>query len=329
MFSRRSFWVVLKSDLRESISFKNEETMLINFTYIKRDTPIHRLDPRVKLVLMLAYALSVAQTANFWFVLCGFIGTWLYYRAAGLKWSETKRTWKFILFLCFILVVVNYFLSGGAVVQGIDLSHLHILFFVPFIGLRTHFPFIVHTSLPFSVESLFFLITQAMRIISIVVIALPITYTTDPAQFGVAFRGLGLGDKVAYAIDLSFRFLPTTVRDFMTTLDAQRARGFEIDKLRGGIFSKVARLAPMLVPVVIGSIVGAEDIISAMELRCFGVTRRTWLIELQTRPRDRLLLWLCVAGFLLVTTLNILGLFFASSPLHVLHTQGLPPFLAP
>jgi energy-coupling factor transport system permease protein len=303
--------------------------MLINFNYIKRDTPIHRLDPRVKFALLLAYALSAAQTSNFWFVLLGLLGTLLYYRAAQLKWSETRRTWMFVLFLCFIFVVINYFLSGGANVQGVDLSHPHVLFKVPFIGLNNHFPFIVGAALPFSVESLTFMATQAMRIISVVCLALPITFTTNPNQFGVAFRGMGMGDKVSYAIELSFRFLPTTVRDFMTTLDAQRARGFEIDKLRGGLFSKVARLAPMLVPIVIGSIVGAEDIISAMELRCFGVAKRTWLIDLQTRPKDQIFLWLCLAGFLLITVLNIVGIFIPGGPLHVLHTQGLPHFLAP
>lgn len=303
--------------------------MLINFNYIKRDTPIHRLDPRVKFAFLMAYALSVAQTSNLWFVLLGFLGALLYYRATQLKWSETRRTWMFIFFLCFIFVIVNYFLSGGANVQGVDLSHPHVLFSVPFIGLTAHAPFVTRTSLPFSVESVTFMITQAMRIISVVLLALPITYTTDPSQFGVAFRGMGLGDKVSYAIELSFRFLPTTVRDLMTTLDAQRARGFELDKLRGGIFSKVARLAPMLVPVIIGSIVGAEDIISAMELRCFGVTRRTWLVELHTRPLDRLFLWLCLAGLLAVTLLNITGAFVPGGPLHVLHTQGLPHFLVP
>jgi energy-coupling factor transport system permease protein len=303
--------------------------MLINFVYIQRDTPIHRLDPRVKFALLMAYALSVAQTSNLWFVLGGFAGTLLYYRASQLKWAETRRTWIFVLFLCFVFTVVNYFFSGGANVQGVDLSHPHLLFFVPSIGLTGHWPFVVGTRLPLSVESVAFMLTQALRIISVVLLALPITYTTNPNQFGVAFRAMGLGDKVSYAIDLSFRFLPTTVRDFLNTLDAQRARGFEIDKLRGGLFGKVARLAPMLVPVIIGSLVGSEDIICAMELRCFGVTRRTWLIELQTRPLDRLFLWLSLAGLLLVTALNIAGAFVANGPLHVLHTQGLPQLLAP
>jgi energy-coupling factor transport system permease protein len=142
----------------------------------------------------------------------------------------------------------------------------------------------------------------------------------------LTFRGMDIPDRFAYAIDLSFRFLPTVARGFGTTLDAQRARGFEIDKLRGGIFGKIARLAPMIIPVVIGSFVGAEDIINAMELRCFGVGRRSWLIELHTRPVDRCVIALTIAGFLAITALNILGNYDGSGFLHVLHTghTGVP-----
>ena len=301
--------------------------MLINFVYIKRDSPVHRLDPRVKFVLLFAYSLSAAQTSNFWFILAGLIGASYYYSQAKLKWAETKRVWYFIIFITFILVFVNYFISGGAIVQGVDLSNQRILFYIPFIGLKPYFPFIGPSPLPFSVQSITFLITQTMRNISIALLAVPIPYTTDPSQFGIAFKGMGISDKISYAIDLSLRFLPTTVRDFRTTLDAQRARGFEIDKLRGGIFTKIARMAPMLVPVVIGSIVGAEDIINAMELRCFGVVKRTWLIELHARKIDRLLIAAGIAGFIAITILNILGYFFKIGPLHVLHTQGIPPFL--
>jgi energy-coupling factor transport system permease protein len=300
--------------------------MLINFVFIKRDSPVHRLDPRVKFVLLFAYSLSAAQTSNFWFILAGFIGALCYYSQAKLKWEETKRVWYFIFFITFILIFVNYFISGGAIVQGVDLSDQRIIFYVPFIGLKPYFPFIIPSPLPFSVQSITFLITQTMRNLSIALIAVPIPFTTDPSKFGIAFKGMGISDKISYAIDLSLRFLPTTVRDFRTTLDAQRARGFEIDKLRGGIFTKIARMAPMLVPVVIGSIVGAEDIINAMELRCFGVMKRTWLIELHTRKIDRLLIAAGIAGFIAITILNILGYFFKTGPLHVLHTQGIPPF---
>src|SRR5579885_387037 len=303
--------------------------MLINFPYIQRDTPIHRLDPRTKFVLLLALGFAVAQTSNFWVILAGFIGAAFYYKQAHLKWSETKRAWYLIIALNVMIIFVNYFLSGGAVVTGVDLSHPHILFTLPFLALKGHFPFIGLGPLVFSVESVTFMITQGLRNFSIAFLAVPIPYTTDPSHLGAAFKGMGLPDKFAYAVDLSFRFLPTVARDFNTTLDAQRARGFEIDKLRGGIFGKIARLAPMVVPVVIGSVVGAEDIISAMELRCFGVGKRTWFIELHARQIDRIIITLSLASFFIITLFNILGYIFPTGPLHILHTQGIPHFLAP
>jgi energy-coupling factor transport system permease protein len=309
------------------LSAENESKMLINFPYIKRDTPIHRLDPRVKLILLLAFAFSVAQTSNFWFMLIGFIGAAIYYRMARLKWSETRRAWYFIFALSFMIIFVNYFLSAGAIVQGVDLTHQHILFTLPFIALKSHAPFIGPTPLIFSVESITFMITQGLRNFGIAFLTIPIPYTTDPAYMGIAFRGMGIPDKIAYAIDLSFRFLPTVARDFGTTLDAQRARGFEIDKLRGGVFGKIAKLAPMVVPVVIGSIVGAEDIINAMELRCFGIGKRSWLAELHTRTLDRIFITLAITGFFVVTIWNIAGYFYLSGPLHLLHVQGIPQLL--
>ncbi len=303
--------------------------MLINFPYIKRDSLVHRLDPRAKLLLLLFFGLAAAQTSNFWFILVGLMGAIFYYSQARLKWKETKRAWFFIIFLNVILVVFNYFLSAGSVVQGVDLTHQHVLFSLPFVGVIYKPPFLAPTPLLFSVESITFMITQGMRNFAIAMFAIPIPFTTNPGHMGIAFKGMGLSDRFSYAIDLSFRFLPTTIRDFATTLDAQRARGFEIDKLRGGIFSKIAKLAPMVVPVVIGSVVGAEDIINAMELRCFGVGKRSWLTDLRARPADRAVIILTLGGFAAITILNILGNFYTQGFLHVLHVQGIPQFLAP
>src|SRR5260370_3873259 len=101
--------------------------MLINFPYIKRDSLIHRLDPRTKVLLLLIFSLTVVQTSNFWVVLTALIIAFFYYSQAHLRWSETKQTWRFIIVFVTILTFVNYFISGGAVVQGVDLTHQHIL----------------------------------------------------------------------------------------------------------------------------------------------------------------------------------------------------------
>ncbi len=302
--------------------------MLMTFAYIERDSFVHRLDPRVKLVLLFAFSFAMYQTINFWVVLTGFLISLIYYNSARLKWSETKRTWKFVFVLVGVIVCANFLLSGGNVVPGLNVANEHALFSIPFLGFQRHAPFVELTPLTFTVENITFMFTQAMRILSAILFAIPISYTTNPGHLGVSFSGLGVPDKISYAIDLSLRFMPTLARDFSVTLDAQRARGFEIDKLRGGIFSKVARLAPMIVPVIIGSIVGAEDIISAMELRCFGVAKRTWITQLHMRPIDSLLIVLGLLWFIVITTINIIGVIH-SGPWNFLHGQGIPHFLAP
>ena len=82
-------------------------------------------------------------------------------------------------------------------------------------------------------------------------------------------------------MELSFRFIPTLARNFQVTLDAQRARGFELDSVKGGILSKVRRIAPLIIPVTMNAIVSSEDIANAMDLRGFGQQKRTWLYELK------------------------------------------------
>jgi energy-coupling factor transport system permease protein len=135
-----------------------------------------------------------------------------------------------------------------------------------------------------------------------------IPYSLNPAQYGIAFRGLGLPDKFAYAMDLTMRFIPTFGRDFQLTMDAQRARGYEIEKLSGGLFAQVRKLAPLIVPVTIHAIIGSEDIIDAMDLRAFGIGERTWLEELHYQQRDRVLIVCAVLLILTSILLTTLGL---------------------
>ncbi len=300
--------------------------MLISFSYIERESFVHGLDPRTKFILLFAYSFTALQTSNIWFILVCFMLAMYYYSRARLKWSETKKSWIFLLTLTTVLVIGNYILSDGAVVQGIELGHQHFLFSVPFLGFTAHPPYIGRMPLAFSVESILFAVTQELRNVSIIALALVIPFTTDPGLMGAAFKGMGVPDKFAYAIDLSFRFLPTVFRDFDTTLDAQRARGFELDKIRGGLISKTMRIAPMVLPVVIGSIIGAEDIISAMELRCFGVGKRSWYIELHPRTVDRILIGAAIGIFVLITVLDIVGGFYDQGIFHILRIQGLPAF---
>ena len=152
-----------------------------------------------------------------------------------------------------------------------------------------------------TVERLWFAVSQLMRILSISLVFIMIPYTMDSRAYGVTFSKLGLPDRLAYTMELSFRFIPTLARNFQVTLDAQRARGFELDGGKGNIIHKIRQVAPLLIPVTMNAIVSSEDIANAMDLRGFGQRKRTWLYELKFRWWD----WAIIAFsiLLLATTL--------------------------
>jgi energy-coupling factor transport system permease protein len=114
-------------------------------------------------------------------------------------------------------------------------------------------------------------------------------------------------DKFAYAMDLTMRFIPTFGRDFQLTMDAQRARGYEIEKLSGGLIQQVRKLGPIFVPVTIHAIIGSEDIIDAMDLRAFGVGPRTWLDVLTYELKDEILIAFGVAILVASIIAGLLG----------------------
>jgi energy-coupling factor transport system permease protein len=108
-------------------------------------------------------------------------------------------------------------------------------------------------------------------------------------------------------VDLTIRFIPTLSEEFGETIDAQRVRGFDPLQRGGGPIARLRRLAPVFVPVTVGSLTGAEDTIDAMDLRAFGTGKRTWYRHLRMDGRS----WLVVAAFLaflvLATFLNVSG----------------------
>jgi energy-coupling factor transport system permease protein len=105
-------------------------------------------------------------------------------------------------------------------------------------------------------------------------------------------------------MELTFRFVPSLSADMQTTIDAQRLRGYDWERRGRGLMGKVTRTIPLLTPVTMNAIVGAEDTIDAMDLRGFGTQRRTWLRQLRFGVTD----WAVLAGFVaMLVTVTILS----------------------
>lgn len=283
--------------------------MLVTWKYRPRDTLIQKFDPRARLIYLacVILGLTLTQIWDLRYILPVTAISLLLYFLARIEWRDVRRAWIFIgLFITFILGL-NAFLSGRGGPMEVLREASPVIFYqsptwtVPVTGWEI--------TVTLTAARAWFGITQVFRILAMVALAIPVPYTFDPSIYGVVFRKMGLPDKASYAVDLAFRFVPTLGRDFGYTIDAQRARGYELDRLRGGLISRLRKLAPLLVPVTMLSITGGEEVVDAMDLRAFGARPRTWLRsdELRFQTRDYLLMGLGLAIFVGFTVVSLLG----------------------
>jgi len=216
---------------------------------------------------------------------------YVYYRQASIPWAAVRRQWAFVLFFVGLLVIFNTLMTGGEV-PNIPPDELDVFFYIPILGT------------PVSAQSLTYAATQLLRFAAMTLVGFPIAYAMAPDAFGISFRRLGVPDKFAFAIDLTFRFLPSLANDMQTTVDAQRVRGHDWQEARGGPVSRLRNTMPVVVPSVINALVGAEDTIDAMDLRGFGTGKRTWLKHLVYDRSDKLLIAYFVIQFAVLTVLG-------------------------
>ncbi len=287
--------------------------MLVAWKYRPRNTLIQRLDPRTRLILLACMIIAFTQLWDLRVVLPLFAFALGLFVLARIEWRDVRRPILFILVFVAILVTVNVLLGarGGPPSVREDTSPVWLqwAFTVPGVGWSV--------DIGLTSARATFAISQLLRMLGMSLMAIPIPFTFSPTQYGVAFRRLGVSDKVAYSIDLAFRLVPTLGRDFNNTLDAQRARGYELERLKGGIPERLRKLAPLLVPVVVHAIVGGEEIVDAMDLRAFGTRPRTWFQRLQYAALDY--------AFLLIGVVIAVGSIWLS--MNGFDDIWIPPFL--
>ena len=262
--------------------------------YLGRGSWLSRRDPRLLVIGLALFVFSVIQVWDLRILAVLALVAAVYYASARIPFRAVRIQWAYVAFFVSFIVVVNTILTGGELRQTAE-EDLHIYFRLPLLGT------------PISAESVSYAFAQLLRFGSMAAVGFPIAFAVAPGDIGPTFARLGVPYKFAYAIELTFRFIPSLASDMQTTIDAQRIRGYEWDAT-GGPITRMRRTGPLLVPVTINAIVGAEDTIDAMDLRAFGTGKRTWLRHLAFDRTD----WLTLAGFAalfaVITVLSQLGL---------------------
>lgn len=263
--------------------------------YLGRGSWLARRDPRVLIIVIALFIFTVLQVWDGRVVFALLLIAIAYYRSAGIPWRHIRRNWAVVFAFIGLLVAVNTIVNGGDV-QGTPVERLHVFFEMPVLGT------------PISAESLSLAVTLLMRYLAMATIGFPLAFAMAPSDFGVSFARLGVPEKFAFGIDLTFRFLPSLAADLQTTIDAQRIRGYDASAGKSGFLSRVRKAAPVLVPTIVNAVAGAEDTIDAMDLRAFGTGKRSWLRHLAFDHTDLLVIGFFGLLFVAATVAGFTGL---------------------
>jgi energy-coupling factor transport system permease protein len=242
-------------------------SLLEGLRFSKGDSPLHRMDPRVKfLMTMVIFALAIlffdlVPLAVIFVLQIPIV-------AYGRIWKEWLQSLKGGAVLAVIIFATNllsfYFfqgmhLTGNMVEYSLSLT-------LRFLCLITSF-------------SLFFL-------------------TTSPDKLSLALEKAKIPYEFNFAFITAIRFVPVLADEAQTIMDAQRSRGLELDK--GGFFSRIQKYIPVLLPLIINSIRRSLELAEAMESRAFGATKdRTNLYELKMSRGDYAALTLIIVAVII------------------------------
>lgn len=220
---------------------------LISLDHTPRGSAVETLDGRAQVVVYLCLTTSVLVVSDWRFLVALSAIPATIALFARLTWRETRGAWIWLLVLTSIFAVPNLLFG-----KGFDYT-----------------------------------MRNALKLLATFLATIVVVRTIDPRTYGVIWRGFGAPDKLAFVMNLMMRYVPTLIHDFEATKDAQRARGLELESLKGGFITRVRRLAPLLIPVFARSVAESTDVEQAMDMRAFGsAKRRTWLRELHFHARD-------------------------------------------
>ena len=254
--------------------------------YFPGDSPIHRLDPRAKLIAMICYI--VALFLGQWFVTYAVLFLAL---AAAVKVSTVKpkallRGLKPVVFILVFTAVLNIFYTPGEALAS----------------------FWIFTITREGIVHAFFMV---VRIIMLITCTFLLTYTTSPLALTDGLESL-LGPlkklrvpvhELAMMMSIALRFIPTLIEETDRIMSAQRARGADFDS--GNLVQRAKALIPLLVPLFISAFRRADELATAMECRCYhGDEGRTRMKQLHYRPGD---IFFILGALALAVLIGVMG----------------------
>ncbi len=259
--------------------------------YFPGKSPIHLLDPRTKLIMLVVYIVALFVATN-WVS----YGLMLLFLAAVIKVSTIPlksilRGMKPLVMILVFTGVLNLFFTGGETVL--------VKFWV----------------ITITQEGLVRAVFMVARILMLVTGTFLLTYTTSPISLTDGLESL-MGPlkkikvpvhELAMMMCIALRFIPTLSEETDKIMSAQKARGADFET--GSILDRAKALIPILVPLFIGAFRRADELATAMECRCYqGGAGRTKMKLLRYTQWDFRAFGVGILILAAVGTLSFFGL---------------------
>ena len=256
--------------------------------YFPGRSPVHRLDPRVKIMLALGYIVILFVAQNAWGLGRGVVAGFGAYLISGIPLVMILKSLKPVVPIIIFTSVLNMLF-----VEGESLFHWWI------VNITREG---VHTA-----------IFMSVRIICLIAGTSLLTYTTSPIALTDGIERL-MGPlkklrfpvhELAMMMTIALRFIPTLIEETDKIMSAQKARGADLET--GGLMQRARALVPILIPLFVSSFRRADELALAMECRCYrGGEGRTRMKQLHMGPGDFVASALVVACLAGVIALNLL-----------------------
>lgn len=263
------------------------------FDYVERDNWVFNLSGVSKLICFLLLSASVMFTYDIRTILVVMALSFTVLRVSGITFRQIRgMLWAVILFLAvnFILTFV-FNPTYGVEIYGTS----HELF-------RFNDRYIV------TLEQGLYQITKFFKYGAVIPLGMLFLLTTNPSEFAASLNGIKVSYKASYALALTLRYFPDTIRNYGDISVAQQSRGLDLSK-KEKLGVRIKNIMNICVPLIFSTMDRIDVISNAMDLRAFGKhKKRTWYAKRPMARIDYICIGVCcvilLAVILIATFIN-------------------------
>ena len=255
--------------------------------YFPGKSVLHRLDPRMKILLTVGYIIMLFSVSNPLGLCVGILFLVFAYAISGIPPRMITKSLKPVIPIIIFTTVLNMFFVKGDPLFDWWIFHI-------------------------SRQGLLTAVVMTIRIICLIAGTSLLTYTTSPITLTDGLERLMKPLKkvhfpvheLSMMMTIALRFIPTLIEETDKIMNAQKARGADLES--GGIMQRAKALVPILIPLFVSAFRRADELALAMECRCYrGDVGRTRMKQLHYSWQDGVAAALTAACIAVVVMVNI------------------------